>query len=118
MNPIRHIEMWASDMKRSIAFYEPLLTLLGWQHIDANGFSCDGTKIYFRELDAQIQKTLGPRHICFQAQSNAIIDEIADLLKQQNAEILHGPAVIHEGGSYMIVFKDPDGYILEAAYKE
>ncbi len=118
MNPIRHIEFWISDMERSMAFYGPLFALLGWDHVDANGFSCEGTKWYFRKANFPIQPTLGPRHICFQAANKDTVDKVADLLKSRDGEILHGPEIIHAGGSYMIVFKDPDGYILEVAYKK
>jgi len=118
MNPIRHIEMWVSNMERSMAFYKSFLEMLGWQQVDANGFSCDGTKVYFREVKAPIMETLGPRHICFGAAGKEVVDNITKQLESQGAKILHGPAVLHAGGSYLLVFKDPDGYILEVAHKE
>ncbi len=119
MNPIRHIEFWVPDFKKSLEFYKELFCVLEWDQVDENGFSKDGTKIYFMEMKnlAAHDGVAGPRHICFQAQDKSVVDAVAKLPKVKS-RILHGPEVIHTGGSYMLVFKDPDEYILEVAYKE
>ncbi|MGD1003013.1 MAG: VOC family protein [Minisyncoccia bacterium] len=116
MNPIRHIEFWSSNVENSVLFYESFLNILGWVRIDKNGLVCDQTKIYFREKLISLRETLGPRHICFQANDEKAIDEIASILKSRGTSILHGSGELHPG-SYMVVFKDPDGYILEVSYK-
>ena len=119
MNPIRHIEFWVSDLAKSLDFYKELFRVLEWDHVDENGFSKDGTKIYFLEMKNLQGHTgvAGPRHICFQVKDKSIVDTVAKITGVAS-RTLHGPEVIHTGGSYMLVFKDPDGYILEVAYKE
>jgi catechol 2,3-dioxygenase-like lactoylglutathione lyase family enzyme len=115
MPGIRHIEFWVSNLRKSLDFYKKLFAILGWEHVDENGFSGDGVKIYFLEMKGvAINKTLGPRHICFQAKDQSVVDEVG---KNFQANSLHGPAVLHPNGSYMTVFTDPDGYILEVAHK-
>lgn len=96
-----------------------MFSTIGWKQIDENGFTCDTTKIYFCEVKDLIlnQKIPGPRHICFQAKNHETVDLVARLDVIKN-KILHGPDIIHPNGSYMLVFKDPDGYILEIAYKQ
>ena len=119
MNPIRHIEFWVSDLKISLEFYKELFSTIGWFQADENGFSSDGMKIYFyemKDLNTGL-KVPGPRHICFQARSKVEVDLVAKIPNVKDG-ILHGPDIIHPNGSYMLVFKDPDGYILEVAYKE
>ncbi len=119
MNPIRHIEFWVSDLKLSLEFYKELFLAIGWSHVDENGFSKDGVKIYFYEkqdLTRDIEVP-GPRHICFQVENKDIVDLVSNLSKVKDL-VLHGPGILHPNGSYMLVFKDPDGYILEVAYKE
>ncbi len=118
MNPIRHIEFWVSDLKKSLEFYKELFRVLEWDHVDENGFSKEGTKIYFVEMKnlSANHGVAGPRHICFQAKEKMVVDAIAQI-PDVASRILHGPEVIHAGGSYMLVFKDLDGYILEVAYK-
>lgn len=117
MNPIRHIEFWVSDLQKSLDFYKELFRVLKWDHVDENGFSKEGTKLYFLEMKnlSDHSGVAGPRHICFQADDKATVDEAAKL-PEVASRILHGPEVIHVGGSYMLVFRDPDGYILEVAY--
>jgi len=121
MAGIRHIEFWVSNMERSLAFYEPLFAALGWKRADANGFKWEGLKIYFHEVAAPAGvaegKSFGPRHLCFGAESRSAVDLIAKHLQLSAVDILHGPAELHPG-HYMVVFKDPDGYILEVTFKE
>jgi catechol 2,3-dioxygenase-like lactoylglutathione lyase family enzyme len=118
MAAIRHVEFWVSDLKKSLDFYKVLLTALGWNYVDRNGFSFEETKIYFLKLDgvSPAQKTFGPRHICFEAKDEETVDAIARF-PMLSGKILHGSAVLHEDGSYMLVFQDPDDYILEVACK-
>jgi catechol 2,3-dioxygenase-like lactoylglutathione lyase family enzyme len=116
MNPIRHIEFWSSDVEKSVLFYESFLSMLGWARVDKNGLVCDQTKIYFCGKTIPLRETLGPRHICFRADNREDVDKIADALKSRGISILHGPGELHPG-SYMVVFKDLDGYILEVSYK-
>lgn len=119
MSPIRHIEFWVSNMDTSLSFYKKMFSVIGWEQIDENGFVCDGTKIYFYEMKDLVfnQKVPGPRHICFQVKDVEMVDRVSKL-GVVKTQILHGPDVIHSNGSYMLVFKDPDGYILEVAYKQ
>jgi catechol 2,3-dioxygenase-like lactoylglutathione lyase family enzyme len=116
---IRHIEFWVSDLKNSLEFYKELFSHIDWKQVDENGFSCNGTKIYFCEMKDLIKdnKVVGPRHICFEVKSKEAVDIVSKLPIIKN-RILHGPDVLHKNGSYMLVFKDPDGYILEVAYKK
>jgi catechol 2,3-dioxygenase-like lactoylglutathione lyase family enzyme len=118
MNGIRHIEFWVSDLQSAISFYSGLFGVLGWQKVDENCFSCGDSKIYLIERSGLVSgiEVPGPRHICFQAKDGETVDALADM-PFIKGKILHGPGIIHGNGSYMLVFKDPDGYVLEAAYK-
>ena len=117
MAGIRHVEIWVSDLKTSLIFYSDFLSIIGWKQVGENGISCGSIKIYFRERkDITHQAiTLGPRHICFEAENDGDVDRVSTLpaIKRR---ILHGPGILHPG-SYMFVFTDPDGSILEVAHK-
>jgi len=119
MAPIRHIEFWISDFRECLDFYKELFATLEWTQVDANGFEKNGTKIYFREhgkIEVASVEKYGPRHICFQAEDEEIVNAIANIPAVKR-HILHGPGVLHPSGSYMLVFKDLDGYVLEVACK-
>ena len=114
---IKHIEFWVSNLEISIDFYHELFRIIGWEQVDSNGFSDGTTKIYFREQKLISQSTIGPRHICFLAESRDIVNTTAEYLKKTQVTILRGPIEMEYKSkkSYTIDFKDPDGYILEVA---
>ena len=116
---IKHIEFWVSNLKKSLEFYKGFFAILGWELIEEKGFTNGETKIYFVEQLVSFNKNVGPRHICFLAESRELVDEIGNFLKANNSFIIRGPIDSGYKGrsSYTVDFKDPDGYILEVATK-
>jgi len=116
---IKHLEFWVSDLDRSINFYEGIFRIIGWEKVEANGFSNGETKIYFIEQAVKLERTVGPRHLCFLAVSKEVVDEIAKFLSEVKAEIIRGPleSQYQDRTSYTVDFRDPDGYIIEVATK-
>ena len=114
---IKHIEFWVSDLKRSMKFYRGIFELIGWDNIEGNAFSNGQTKIYFIEQDVKSQKTIGPRHICFLAGSRKTVDNIGRFLVENDYDVIRGPLESNykNRGSYTVDFRDPDGYVIEAA---
>ena len=117
MPGIKHIEFWVSNLKRSVPFYKGLFDIIGWEQYDPNGFKCGMTKIYFKEQHFPFVKNIGPRHICFEADSKEIVEKVSDFLEVSNAPIIRGPIeYVYKGNTaYTVDFRDPDGYIIEVA---
>jgi catechol 2,3-dioxygenase-like lactoylglutathione lyase family enzyme len=118
-NPgINHIEFWVSDLKRSLTFYEPLFSAIGWRKLGENEFSCGSIDLYFVEKSLPKADTVGPRHICFQATSRDVVDKVGKLLKDGSGTIIRGPIEAPEYSKdyYTIDFRDPDGYVIEVAH--
>jgi len=117
MAGIKHIEFWVSDLERSVSFYRELFTLIGWEQYDPNGFRCDMTKIYFIEKEVSFNENIGPRHICFEADSKEIVEKVSDFLKENNVDIIRGPIeyTYKENTAHTLDFRDSDGYIIEVA---
>ncbi len=118
MTGIKHIEIWVSDMKRSLDFYDEFFGLIGWERIHEREFRAGGNKIYFIERKDQFSRaTLGPRHICFHAESREIVNRVFEMLQRQEMPVIRGPVEMpYSTGYYTVDFKDPDGYILEVAH--
>ncbi len=100
-----------------MGFYRPLFSLIGWKGFDDTSFCGGDTKVYFVEKNTSSSDNIGPRHICFLADSREMVDRVGDFLKTAGVKIIRGPL---ESGykdrvSYTVDFKDPDGYILEVA---
>ena len=117
---IKHIEFWVSDLKRSDEFYSGLLGILGWERVGIGSFKLGDTKIYMKESGKARGDVLGPRHVCFWAESREIVDKAGEFLKGTHAEIIRGPMEVRGGmyspGYYTVDFRDTDGYILEVAH--
>ena len=118
-SPIKHIEFWVSNLENSLKFYKGLFAILGWKEFEGKGFVSGETKIYLIEQPVSFNKNVGPRHICFLADSREMVEKVADFLKANNYFIIRGPidSSYKSRSSYTVDFKDPDGYILEVATK-
>lgn len=121
MVAIKHIEFWVSDFEKAMRFYSGLFEMIGWKRVSENGFKASDTKIYFKEnKNVVMHQSLGPRHICFQAESRTVVDEVGKYLKAENTRVIQGPREVegekYSKGYYAVDFYDPDGYILEVAH--
>lgn len=116
---IKHLEFWVSDLKQSLKFYNGLFKSIGWSRVDKNAFSNGETKIYFIQQNVKVQKTVGPRHLCFLANSRKTVDEVGKFLSKNKYRLIRGPLELKykNRSSYTVDFKDPDGYIIEVATK-
>ena len=117
MPGIKHIEFWVSNLARALSFYAELFAIIGWQKLDANSFSDGTTKIYFVEQSVAFAKNIGPRHICFLADTEKAVDDVSLFCRERGARMLRGPVVSKymDRESYTVDFTDPDGYIIEVA---
>jgi catechol 2,3-dioxygenase-like lactoylglutathione lyase family enzyme len=121
MTAIKHIEFLVSDFEKTMNFYAGLFDIIGWTQVSENGFKINEMKIYFKEnKDLSMQKSLGPRHICFQASDRAMVDQVGTYLVEGKARMIRGPLEVsgekYSKGYYTVDFYDPDGYILEVAH--
>ncbi|MFE8702785.1 VOC family protein [Cytobacillus sp. FJAT-54145] len=115
---INHIEFWISNGENSLPFYEGLFEIIGWKKLNDWAYSTGSIEIYFKEVSHARKDTLGPRHICFQAESREVVDSVFHYLVRNNIKIIRGPIERNEysEGYYTVDFYDPDGYVLEVAY--
>jgi len=115
---INHIEFWVGDLRKSMKFYNSFLSLIGWEQLSAVSFSCGGMVIYFQEMkDIEKVRSLGVRHLCFQATIKQQVDQVHQALLAEQANIIRGPIVMPYSEDYYTVdFYDPDGQVIEVAH--
>jgi glyoxylase I family protein len=126
---VHHVDLVVRSVERSLPFYRDLLGPLGWHGLsEVEGergetiwyLSGPGTSIGIRSAQpSQIgsgydRYSVGLHHLGFEASSRAAVDERAEWLRAQGAEIESSPREYgYSPGYYAVFFYDPDGMKLE-----
>ena len=123
-----HIDLTVNDMARSVAFYDMVLSALGFRRIsggDTVVWRGVGLEIGIRAAveDSRCERfdryRVGLHHLAFRAASREAVDRFHEFLRRQNVEILDAPADYpqYEPGYYAVFFADPDGIKLELVHR-
>jgi catechol 2,3-dioxygenase-like lactoylglutathione lyase family enzyme len=124
---INHIGLTVSDMTRAAAFYEALLTHLGYERVEdtaqhilwagpggALGISPARPELAQRKHD---RYSIGLHHLAFHAPRREDVDAAFEKLRAMGAEVTDEPAEYeYLPGFYAVYFLDPDGIKLEVAH--
>jgi glyoxylase I family protein len=125
---VHHVDLVVSSIERSLPFYRDLLGPLGFHRIgEVEGergetiwyLSGPGAEVGLREAQTESDEPydryrVGLHHLAFEAASRAAVNERADWLRAQGAEIESGPQEYgYMPGYYAVFFYDPDGIKLE-----
>ncbi len=134
MDGIDHLDLVASDAERSLDFYRGLLYPLGYvregvivgergERVTYLNRVTGGGSVSIRQAQSDAHRApydryaVGVHHLAFTAPSRAAIDERADWLAEQGAEIESGPREYeYSPGYYAVFFYDPDQIKLELVH--
>ncbi|QDU69978.1 VOC family protein [Engelhardtia mirabilis] len=117
---LHHIEIYVSDLERSIAFWTPFMAKLGYAPDRWSGgmnYVKDGLA-YLCFLPAPKEhlragyhrKRVGLNHLAFTGESRAHVDEIAAWVKAEGYTVLYESEYPHATGPdyYALYCEDPD----------
>lgn len=122
---VHHIEIYVSDLEKTIAFWSWLLKDLGYsKHQQWNeGISYKLGEIYLvfvqteeAFLDVKYhRKRTGLNHLAFHVASREMVDSFTEKLKAKKANILYQDKHPFAGGknNYAVFFEDPDRMKIE-----
>ena len=127
---VHHVDLVVSSIERSLPFYRELLGPLGFHGVsEVEGergetiwyIGGPGTAIGLREAQTPTglhdRYRVGLHHVAFEAASRGAVDERAEWLGRQGAEIESGPEeYAYIPGYYAVFFYDPDGIKLEIVH--
>ncbi|WP_349409211.1 VOC family protein [Pseudalkalibacillus sp. SCS-8] len=117
---IHHIELYVSDLQKSLHLWEWLLTELGYSeyHKWEKGRSYKLLDSYIvivqterKYLDVPYHRCrVGLNHLAFHAESRKQVDELTRTLKKRGVSILYPERHPYAGGMnhYAVYFEDPD----------
>ncbi|GGI12941.1 VOC family protein [Gottfriedia solisilvae] len=117
---IHHIEIYVSDLKRSIEFWGWFLEELGYSPYQkwesGQSWKIEDTYIVFvqteeRFLDVSYHRCrVGLNHLAFHSSSRLHVDEMTNKLKAKGIDILYPDKHPFAGGDeyYAVFFEDPD----------
>ncbi len=117
---LHHIEIYVSDLKRSIDFWGWFLEEMGYSPFQewesGQSFKMEDTYIVFvqteeRFLDVPYHRCrVGLNHLAFHAESRQHVDEMTRKLKDKGITILYTNQHPFAGGDdhYAVYFEDPD----------
>lgn len=117
---IHHIELYVSDLKKSVDFWGWLLKELGYKKFQqwetGQSWKLEKTYIVFvqaeeRFLDIPYHRCrVGLNHLVFHAESREQVDKLTNQLKDMGINILYKDKHPYAGGPdhYAVYFEDPD----------
>jgi len=117
---IHHIELYVSDLKKTIAFWHWLLLDLGYkkrnQWDEGITYILGDTYIVFVQTEKEYldvkyhRKRTGLNHLAFHVESRQMVDDFTNKLKEKGATILYEEKHPYAGGKnyYAVFFEDPD----------
>jgi len=126
---LHHVDLVVSSIERSLPFYRELLAPLGFHRISEVEGERGETIWYLSGADCSIglresqsegpfdRYRVGLHHLALEAGSRAVVNERAEWLRAQGAEIESGPEEYsYVPGYYAVFFYDPDGIKLEIVH--
>lgn len=128
---IHHIEIYVSELKKTILFWEWLLTKKFtyeiFQKWDSGiSFKLGETYIVFVQTEKKYlsnsynRKNTGLNHLAFHCSSKEFVNTLTKELKEKNINILYTDKHPYAGGEnyYAVFFEDPDRIKVEVVADE
>ena len=120
MTGLHHIEIYVSDLNRSVEFWGWFLPQIGYEPYQTwdkgRSWKLGDSYIVFVQAEKDFldisyhRKRVGLNHLAFRATSREQVDEITAELKQRGVTILYSDKHPYAGGKdhYALYFEDPD----------
>jgi catechol 2,3-dioxygenase-like lactoylglutathione lyase family enzyme len=127
---LHHVELYVSDLARSLAFWEPFLRQLGYHESQrwSEGVSFMFGKTYLCFVQAPSghlqagyhRKRVGLNHLAFHGQSRDHVDEVSRWARSAGIAILYDAEYPYAGGPgyYAFYCEDPDRIKVEVVAPE
>ncbi len=124
MSSISHIEIYVSDYRASVRFYDKILIPLGWKRLVCQTghttYSDGFLKLVLGPADPNFlkdgyhRKRVGLNHLAFSVESKTEVDRfVSGVLGPLGIPCLYGGVPTGDESYYSVFFEDPDRIKLE-----
>src|SRR5687768_16781866 len=116
-----HIDLRVPDLNQAESFYSSLLPALGFtRKVDIEGWlqfeASDGVLTEFFGVTESPGHIANENRIAFWAESDGLVDDLAEVAKKAGARNMEGP-MQYEAGYYAVFFEDAWGNRLEICHR-
>jgi catechol 2,3-dioxygenase-like lactoylglutathione lyase family enzyme len=126
---LSHIEIYVSDLRKSLEFWDWLLSYLGYEKFQqweqGASFKLNDTYLVFVQVEEKYKslgyhrKQVGLNHLAFFGGTRKAIDDLTLKLKAKGISVLYEDKqpFAAGGGYYAVLFEDPDRIKVEVVAK-
>ena len=127
---LHHIEIYVSDLEKSINFWSWFLHELGYELYQewdkGKSYKLSDTYLVFVQVEKEHfdipfhRCKAGLNHLAFHAESKKHVDEMTNLLRKRGVKILYEDKHPYAGGNghYAVYFEDPERIKVELVAPE
>jgi len=116
---LHHVEIYVSDLERSIAFWSPFMERLGYEAERWSGginYKQGDTYLCFLQAPTEHaaagyhRKRVGLNHLAFHGRSRVHVDQVAEWVKSEGHTVLYESEYPYASGPgyYALYCEDPD----------
>ena len=119
---LHHVELYVSDLPKSLAFWRWLLADLGYEHFEGwetgESWKLGETYIVFVQVGNDFtepqydRRRVGLNHLAFHVASHSDVDRLAKEVAERGSRLLYADRY-PSNDYYAIYFEDPDGIKVE-----
>ena len=124
---LHHVELYVSDLERSLGFWGWFLDALGYERYErwevGESWKHDETYIVFVQVSDEFReprydrRRVGLNHLAFHVRARADVDRLADEVAARGLPLLYTDRYPADD-YYAIYFEDPDGIKVEVVAPE
>lgn len=113
-----HMDIYVSDLDRSVAFWGPLLEAVGWSvaavRPTVRSWRGPGAELFFVQTEPEFsaqgyhRKRVGLNHLAFALGDRAELSRFRDLVAASGARMLYGGEIEDTATQHRFFFEDPD----------
>lgn len=113
-----HMDIYVADLGRTVAFWGPLLELLGWrgkaERPTVKSWTDGTTELFFVQTEPEFvaqgyhRKRVGLNHLALSVDGRPALEAVRTFVAERGARMLYGGDIEETATQHRLFFEDPD----------